>query len=142
MNPFTVTVPLPHANCSPNARLHWGEKARATSAARKCAWYWFQRGLPVGWEQVPVMLEVRYHCPRSAAGYRPRDIQNAIGALKPMVDGMVDAGVVPDDSRQWVEWGAFTLDRRKNGEAPGVHITVVPKSPTQKTSLQAMEFGT
>lgn len=138
---FTVTVPLPPADLSPNARLHWAAKARATRSARKSAWYWFRRFLPLGWVPVPIRLEVRYHCPRSAHGYRPRDVMNAIAALKPMVDGMVDAGVVPDDSAKWVEWGGFALDREKNGDEPGVHVTVVPQSSLQQTGVRRLIPG-
>ena len=123
---FTVTIPLPPAAVSPNARLHWGDRARAVKAARREAWYWFRRFLPADWIRVPVRIEVEYHCPKAAKGYRPRDIQNAIAALKPAIDGMVDAGVIPDDSRNWLTWGEVKLNRLKNGSAPGVHFTVIP----------------
>jgi hypothetical protein len=54
-------------------------------------------------------------------------VQNAIAALKPAIDGMVDAGVIPDDSARWLEWGGFKLTRVKNGNPPGVHFKVIPK---------------
>jgi hypothetical protein len=102
-------------------------KAKAVRAARKESWYWFRRVLPLDWTPVPVSIEVLYHCPKNAHGYRPRDIENAIGALKPAIDGMVDAGVIPDDSHMWLEWGRFRLSRVKNGDAAGVYITVIPR---------------
>lgn len=127
MNSFSVTLPLPPRECSPNARLHWAPKARATRAARRVAWYWFQREKPAYWTPKPVTLEITYHCPRSCDGYRPRDVQNAIAALKPMVDGMVDAGIVLDDSAEWVSWGVFDITRRRiEGRKPGVTVTVRP----------------
>jgi crossover junction endodeoxyribonuclease RusA len=127
MNPFTATLPLPSANLSPNGRLHWGTKASAVKTARKESWYWFRRFLPVDWIRVPVRIDVVYHCPKNSHGYRPRDIENAIAAMKPMIDGMVDAGVIPDDNATWLEWGKFTLTRQKDGTVPGVRISVVPR---------------
>lgn len=124
---FTVTIPIPPVGVSPNARLHWAAKARVVKSARREAWYWFQRMLPADWIRMPIAIEVNYHCPKSCAGYKPRDVQNAIAALKPTIDGMVDAGVIPDDSAAWLEWGRLTLDRAKNGYPPGVTITVRQK---------------
>ena len=124
MSEFVATLPLPPVGVSPNARLHWAAKHRAVRAARKCGWYWFRRFLPAGWEPKPVRLDVAYHCPVGSNGYRPRDIQNAIAALKPMIDGMVDAGVVPDDSDQWVRWGEVKITRNGDGGEPGVRVTV------------------
>lgn len=122
---FTVTLPLPPRTVSPNVRSHWGAKSRAVKAARKAGWYWFRRFVPRDWTQKPVRLDIVYHCPVGSDGYRPRDVQNAIGALKPMIDGMVDAGIVPDDSDKWVTWGEFTITRHR-GQAPGVTVQVVP----------------
>lgn len=118
---FEVLLPLPSRGVSPNARLHWADKHRAVKAARRVAWYWFRRVLPLDWQQQPVTLDVIYRCPGRSEGYRPRDIQNAIGALKPMVDGMVDANVVPDDSAEWVQWGRVSIS--KVG-LPGILVTV------------------
>lgn len=70
----------------------------------------------------PVIVSAIY---RSGTGaYRPRDIQNAIGSLKAHIDGMVDAGIVPNDSFNWVSWGAVEIVRCITGERPGVRITV------------------
>jgi hypothetical protein len=124
---FTVTLPLPPLGASPNSRLHYYAKARAVKAARKVAWYWFKRAKPSDWNPVPLILSVVYHCPQCTVGYKPRDVQNAIAALKPAVDGMVDAGLIPDDSRKWLSWGEVTLSRRANGQPPGVHMTIVPQ---------------
>lgn len=127
MNAFTATIPLPSTRLSPNLRKHWADFRSAVRAGRKEGWYWFRRWKPADWKPVPVRINVLYHCPKSAAGYKPRDIENAIAAMKPMIDGMVDAGVIPDDSSRWLTWGEVRLLRTKNGNPPGVHITVIPK---------------
>jgi hypothetical protein len=71
VNAFTVTIPLPPIGVSPNSRSHWAPRAKAVKTARREAWYWFQRYLPADWIRVPVRIEIEYHCPRSAHGYRP-----------------------------------------------------------------------
>lgn len=121
---FVVDLPLPVKALSPNAHLHWREKHKATSAARKNSWYWFRRFMPNGWKPAPIEIAVQYRWGPSAQGYRPRDVQNAIAALKPMIDGMVDAGIIPDDSAKWLSWGRVQIVRCALGDVPGVRITV------------------
>jgi crossover junction endodeoxyribonuclease RusA len=124
-DPFTVELPLPPRELSPNVRLFWAIKAKATKAARSEAWYWFRQAKPANWEPVPIRIDVEYNCPKQATGYRPRDSMNGIAAMKAQIDGMVDAGVIPDDSCKWLSWGSFTLTRA--GRA-GVRITVTPET--------------
>lgn len=121
---FTAYLPLPSPTLSPNAKPHWAYKARAIKAARKEAWYWFNRVKPSDWKPIPIQIEVHYHCPKKTYGYKPRDSMNAIAAMKPMIDGMVDAGIIPDDSANWLSWGKFKLTRRANGIKAGVYIKV------------------
>lgn len=46
-------------------------------------------------------------CPKKWKKYRPADEGNAIQALKPAIDGIVDSGVLIDDKAEFVEWGTF-----------------------------------
>jgi hypothetical protein len=46
-------------------------------------------------------------CPKAHKKQRPRDEGNAIQALKPAVDGLVDAGLFFDDSHRYVEYGKY-----------------------------------
>lgn len=126
---FEVLLPLPPREVSPNGRHHWAVKARATKLARREAWYWFRNAMPKHWFPVPITLDVVYRCPRQARGYKPKDVQNAIGALKASIDGMVDAGVVPDDSAEWVSWGSCRIERA--GQS-GVSITVKRNGPVSQ----------
>lgn len=127
---FVATVPLPSRDLSPNSsrRHQWRSRTRAVKRGRREAWYWLQRAMPVDWKPCSVRIDVIYHCPRSAQGYMPRDTMNAIAAMKPMVDAMVDVGIIPDDSAKWLSWGNFQLTRTENGMAPGVRITVTKKN--------------
>jgi hypothetical protein len=48
-------------------------------------------------------------------------VQNAIIALKPCIDGLIDAGVIQDDSYQFLEWGSTEIVK---GKVPQVIIVV------------------
>lgn len=121
---FRVDLPLPDRILSPNAHVHWREKVDAIKGARAHACYWFRREKPKLWTHCPVVISVIYSYGGGDGGYRPRDVQNAIASLKPAIDGMVDAGVVPDDSHKWVQWGPVRLEKCIKGETSGVRITV------------------
>lgn len=98
--------------------------------------------MPTAWLACAVRIDVHYHCPRSGQGYMPRDTMNAIAAMKPMIDAMVDVGIIPDDSAKWLEWGGVKLTRVENGEAPGVRVTVTKRnSPTHGDVQQLREQG-
>jgi hypothetical protein len=130
---FSVVLRLPSREVSPNARVHWAKRSKFIRWERTAAAYRFAQAKPRNWRPEPVRLEIRYVCPFGSAGYCPRDTQNAIGALKAAIDGMVDAGVVPDDSARWVSWGGFELSREA-GVAPGVYVTVVARTAAEQGS--------
>jgi len=56
--------------------------------------------------------------------YRPRDIANAIAALKPVYDGIVDAGIIPDDSYDHMELGPHRIVRVERYEDEGLAVTI------------------
>lgn len=79
-----------------NQRLHWAEKARRTAMVRNhVAWRARQARLT---EQAHVVVQLHFVPPDS----RRRDPSNLAPTQKPAVDGLVDAGVVKDDTPQWV----------------------------------------
>lgn len=66
-----------------------------------------------------------YRAFRGCPGYHAFDVQNAIAALKPAIDGMNDAGLIPSDSNAWLAWGPFTLlTTKREAKTAGVTITV------------------
>lgn len=82
-----MTAPL-----SMNDRQHYMVKHRAVAKVRKAA-------EKLAWiAQIPALehftVELHY-APRDA---RRRDPENLFATLKPVVDGIVDAGVAPDDN--------------------------------------------
>jgi hypothetical protein len=63
--------------------------------------------------KIPVRISAEFFMARVAGDnrYRPRDIANGIAALKAAIDGIVDAGVIPDDSAKIVQWGDVLFHR-------------------------------
>ncbi len=96
-----VTLPLPHRALSPNARVHWREKATATKAYRALA-------STSGREQIIGQAnagrhEWRWKSATAQATFfhtqnRRRDRDNLLASLKAAFDGIADAGIVADDS--------------------------------------------
>lgn len=102
---------------------HWRYRHRATSEYRMIAKGCFNRDKPRGWIAKAVVIEMDYYCCRESDGYRPRDTQNALAATKAAIDGMVDAGVVANDSAKFVSWGGIRLHStaRLLDQAPAHH---------------------
>lgn len=98
----------------PNHRLHWYTLAKYTKAWRQAA------QLLALSERIPALERIRV----SAVIYRKRlgiaDEDNDRARLKPLVDGVVDAGVVKRDTRGHVTWGTVTEEHG----APGVLLRI------------------
>lgn len=100
------------------------KKARATKKYRHDCGYRLLAAKPRGWARCAVVIDVEYRCSRDANGYAPRDVQNAIAALKAGIDGMADAGIIPGDSKKFLSWGRFDLVTTMNPKGDGVTLIV------------------
>lgn len=77
-----------------NSRMHWAEKGRVTRDLRKAAWALAKAARIPPLERARVVVE--YQPPQVT---RRRDLDNVPPASgKPAIDGVVDAGVLPDDA--------------------------------------------
>jgi Holliday junction resolvase RusA-like endonuclease len=77
---------------SPNGRVHWAVRAKAKDAARRriaCECL-LQRIVP---PDAPVRLTFRWCFPTLGR----HDIDNLIATAKPLIDALVEAGVLDDD---------------------------------------------
>ena len=95
MTVWRVTTALTRPS-SLNDRQHWAVKARASRQVRDAVAL-HARSLripPVGHVNVRVVYE--------PAVQRRRDPDNLWATGKPAVDGLVDAGIIPDDTAQFV----------------------------------------
>lgn len=118
-----VTFPAPGPLMSLNDRTHWAARARTTKAWRRTA-------ARAAWRIRPPR-----HQPRSTVAVelpvrdrRRRDPHNYTPTLKAIVDGLVDAGLWPDDTPDHVHTLEPTLrvDRSYGGGDVVVRITPAP----------------
>lgn len=94
---LTMMLPWPPKELSPNARVHFHVKAKATKAYREQA-YWQTRGgdsdifpcSPI--ETMPVYLNFTFHPPDK----RRRDLDTMLSSVKAGIDGIADALGVND----------------------------------------------
>ena len=84
---------------SANDRAHWRARARNVRTWRQWAHITgHQFRHQTGWAPVPCTVTVEL----PVRDRRRRDPANYHATLKPIVDGLVDAGIWPDDNPTWV----------------------------------------
>lgn len=112
MTTLTFTIPA-DLWMSANDRMHWAPKAKRTRGLR-------ETGYAVAMEQAPgtpgtchVAAFIGY--PRGGKA----DPANAAPTVKALIDGLVDAGVWPDDDSTYVIGPTYLRD--KSSGQPGVH---------------------
>ena len=93
-----VEFPPPAKLMSLNDRMHWRAKAQATKLWRETAWGHALEQIPPPRQHGPSVVTV--DLPVTSA--RRRDNSNLIATVKPIVDGLTDAGCWPDDDSRWV----------------------------------------
>lgn len=97
---YEVDVPMlgrpPSPPLTANLRLHWRARhARSKKVRHAVAWH--ARALGLG--RVARLTATLHYQP---GDNRPRDPSNLMPTQKPAVDGLVDAGLVPDDTPEFV----------------------------------------
>jgi hypothetical protein len=127
---LTIDLPLPPRALSSNgSHGHWAKHNEAVQAYRSEACDKAGTQLPKWWN--PNRCRVSYtFCTKGGQKaeplrwfpkggrlrmeeshrYQPRDISNALAAFKAGQDGLVDAGILVDDSARWMELGSVTID--------------------------------
>ncbi len=122
----TITVDIPSAMwLSSNQRIHRMEAARRTADIRAIAKHAARNTAPVA---TPV--DVRIHVALPTA--RRFDPPNAWPAAKAAIDGIVDAGVLPDDSSDHIP--ATTFRRDPEPTPRGRYRLTIQLIPTKEKS--------
>lgn len=117
---ITLTLPFPPKELSPNARKPWQVKATYVKAYRhECkieALKVMRAQSSEGWLTLPGMVDVTITF--ILKGKTRRDWDNLLASFKAGIDGIVDAGLMPDDDvRSW----SPTL-RYEQGNKAGVRV--------------------
>jgi crossover junction endodeoxyribonuclease RusA len=114
---WTFDLPMT-APLSLNGREHWRVKAKKVAQVRKDAC------LSARAAHIP-------HCSRISVElhYAPRDMRrrdplNLVATLKPVEDGLVDAGVVPDDTPQYVLPTMPVVDAPIHGKHGRIYVVI------------------
>lgn len=104
--PFTTPMSL-------NDRMHWRVKAKRTAEWREAACWLAKAAKIPPCRRVEVRL---FYTPRDSGR---RDPLNLVQTLKACEDGLVDAGVMPDDSLQAGHQSVMPEITPKGSERPG-----------------------
>lgn len=79
-----------------NARTHWAVKAKQVREVRQAA-----ASLTLA-AQVPPLQHISVELHYRPRDKRRRDPLNLVAMLKPIEDGIVDAGIIPDDTPEYL----------------------------------------
>lgn len=103
-----LVLDLPPRELSPNARVHWARKAKAVRTYRMMAFIAARNAIrpALPWERAEARVAFYFSV------VRRRDSHNFAAALKACWDGIVDAGVLADDSGLTVHAPTMAVDRK------------------------------
>ena len=123
-----LTMPFPPAELNPNrARgLRWWTLGQARKLYREtCGWEAKDQAKGVRLSP-PVLATVTFVVP----DHRRRDVDNLLAALKPCWDGLVDAGVLADDSHDKLRMGAPVVRVEKGQRYVEIELKEVHDEPS------------
>jgi crossover junction endodeoxyribonuclease RusA len=98
LTPRSIEFPAPAPLMNMNDRAHWSTQRAHARRWRMSARLYALDTLGVGTSLPPSIVTV--HLP--VLGNRRRDPHNYFLTVKHVVDGLVDAGLWPDDTPEWV----------------------------------------
>lgn len=85
-----------------NGREHWSKKARTGASLREISWALAKQ------QRIPPLPRVGFVFSYLPPDRRRRDTPNVLyAASKSCIDGVVDAGIIPDDNDRYVRYLTF-----------------------------------
>ena len=105
---------------SPNARVHWAVKMRASQQLRDTAYYCAYNRLPANWEplsKASVSITIVVPDRRFIT-----DSDNTLPRVKPAIDAAVSAGVLVDDAPEHLSYKPINWEIDKR-QAPLIILT-------------------
>lgn len=111
---FEVVLDLPPRECSSNSRHNWRAKAKAVKKYRADCCVLHRVAFRKTQVYVPVRIDLDFYLGNRGSGaYMPIDEGNAQAAGKTAQDALIDAGVIPNDSKKFVKAGPVRILSRK-----------------------------
>ncbi|WGH82510.1 hypothetical protein QDX25_04995 [Auritidibacter ignavus] len=126
MTEYELFVTAPHEGGKPlwinaNQRQHWAVKAKNTKLWRQAtALRARQMKLPTGLKRAHITVHVH------KSNRRTYDVHNLYGTAKAAIDGLIDYGVLPDDTNAHLTGP----DMREGDPRPIAGITITIKETT------------
>jgi crossover junction endodeoxyribonuclease RusA len=117
---MTITLPLPSAKLSPNARVHWRTRAALTKLHRQRAKFRTLEAAGLSTPPAFAGYSLAFHWPND----RRRDDDNAEASTKAYRDGIADALHLDDFNLPKLSVSTFRVDREK----PRLEITLHPST--------------
>jgi hypothetical protein len=114
---WTVALPVGFQLVNANKRMHHMAKARLVKDIR------YGASLFAGLAGVPALKRAHVVCEYCPPDRRRRDVHNLFPSAKAAVDGLVDAGVLPDDSDGYLVGPDMRLGDPVVGGQLILHIT-------------------
>lgn len=112
MPSFDIELPLPPQGLSPNARVHWAQKAQwVRQYKEECGWTLVALKRSVAVPKLPLWPPVKATVTFTLSSNRRRDLDNWMAMLKPLWDAMVETGWLVDDSADKLRFGEPSMDR-------------------------------
>jgi hypothetical protein len=100
-----ITLPLPGKSLHSHAKGHWRAKSGATAQARREA-TWATKAAWSGDAWTRATVDYFFAVPDR----RRRDAANLVAACKAYVDGVIDAGLLPDDCWEMLSIGEVSVE--------------------------------
>ena len=116
MSTLTLTIPAPTDWLNSNQRLGIYAKAGRVKAWRYAAYVAARRSRTF---DCPVHITATFHKTRAGRW----DVGNLYPTAKACVDGLVDAGVIPDDSNEWVTGPDMRAGEKREQACVVIEIT-------------------
>lgn len=123
--PLIVPLPWPKPPLSLNDRMHWRPKYEKTKRVQGEALLAIRASRPRLPELDAAEVVLCWRVPDLVR----RDLDNVVATLKPAIDALVQAGVLPRDDWKHVHLAASRIDPPEPGRRAGVWLEITPKEP-------------
>ncbi|MER5388359.1 hypothetical protein [Saccharopolyspora sp. NPDC002686] len=117
---YQLALPYERPPLTANQRLHWRTRAQLTRTIRNAA------AVRARNAKVPALGRCAVRLVWTVTDRRRRDADNLVPTLKACADGLVDAGVVADDTPELM---AKHMPEIVRGDAVGLVLIVEPLAP-------------
>jgi len=114
---WTLVFPRRPLSLNDERKKHWSQRAKdATEWRTEAAWLAREQRIPAG-GKILITVEVWQ-------SGRLQDVANCYPSVKAAIDGIVDAGVIPDDTPEYLDSITFVAPKRCKPGEDRVHIHV------------------